>query len=296
MKTVIYNIAQHIISLSMCSSSVLWNMLDNYLPFWVEQTDKEPILKVIVSESLSLERTSYLPILVNSSKQEDLVAFDLYKNENSEYLIEVKVSRDNSVNALLALSKDFKRADIQLFGNERVQAVALNRAIMVAYLLATAEKETILIHASAVKNNEMGYLFLGKSDTGKSTHAQLWIDFIPGSELINDDNPIVRVIAGKPMVFGSPWSGKTPCYRNVSAPIGGFVRLKQAPANKIRCQSAVESYASLMASGSGMSWEKQLADGKDKIMSELIKLVPFYLLECLPNEAAAQLSSSTIIN
>ena len=46
---------------------------------------------------------------------------------------------------------------------------------------------------------------------------------------MNDDNPIVRVIDGKAFVYGSPWSGKTPCYRNVVAPIAAFIQLHQQP-------------------------------------------------------------------
>lgn len=37
---------------------------------------------------------------------------------------------------------------------------------------------------------------------------------------MNDDNPVVRVIDGEAMIYGSPWSGKTPCYRQVKAPLG----------------------------------------------------------------------------
>jgi hypothetical protein len=40
---------------------------------------------------------------------------------------------------------------------------------------------------------------LGKSGTGKSTHSRLWLDYVEGSELLNDDNPVVRIIDGNPL-------------------------------------------------------------------------------------------------
>ncbi len=43
------------------------------------------------------------------------------------------------------------------------------------------------------------------------------------------------------LACGSPWSGKTPCYRNVSHPIAGIVRLSQAPQNRIRRLRSIEA-------------------------------------------------------
>ena len=73
----------------------------------------------------------------------------------------------------------------------------------------------------------------GRIRHGKSTHTRLWQEHIPGARLLNDDSPIIRMYQGQATAFGSPWSGKTPCYRNISRPIAGIVRLSQAPANEI---------------------------------------------------------------
>ena len=48
-------------------------------------------------------------------------------------------------------------------------------------------------------------MFLGKSGTGKSTHARMWLKYIQGTDLVNDDNPVVRVANdGTAVVYGSP--------------------------------------------------------------------------------------------
>ena len=90
-----------------------------------------------------------------------------------------------------------------------------------------------------ITRQHKAYLFLGPSGTGKSTHAQLWLQHIKDTQLINDDNPVIR---GN-MVYGSPWSGKTPCYRKVRYPLGGLVVLSQAPHNKICRINGVQAYA-----------------------------------------------------
>lgn len=89
------------------------------------------------------------------------------------------------------------------------------------YALSTANKDTAIVHAAAVIYENHSYLFLGPCGTGKSTHADLWVKHIDGAELLNGDNPVVRIMNGRAFAYGSPWSNKQPCYRNVSSPIGG---------------------------------------------------------------------------
>ena len=174
--------------------------------------------------------------------------------------------------------------------------LAIDNALMIMFALATAEKSTVLFHASAVSYRGQCYLFLGKSGTGKSTHAALWQKHIDGVELVNDDNPVVRIGERGATVYGSPWSGKTPCYRNVSYPLGGIVLLSQAPYNKIRRLGNIEAFAALITSISGKRWDSNIADGLHNTESELIRSIPTWYLECLPNKDAAQVCANTISN
>ena len=168
--------------------------------------------------------------------------------------------------------------------------MAIDNALMIMYALATADKRTALFHAAIVSYQGRGYMFLGPSGTGKSTHARLWLQYIDGTELVNDDNPVVRIGAdGAAMVFGSPWSGKTPCYRNVSYPLGGIVMLSQAPYNKIHRLGGLQAYAALVPSISGKRWDERIADGLHATENTLAMQVPVWHLECLPDEAAAKL-------
>lgn len=172
---------------------------------------------------------------------------------------------------------------------------ALNNALMVMYAMSTARRGTALFHAAVIGHGGRGYLFLGKSGTGKSTHARLWLKYIEGSELVNDDNPVVRVLNdGTVRVYGSPWSGKTPCYRNMDLPLGGFVQLAQAPYNEIRRLNGLPAYAALVPSISGKRWDRVLADGLHETENALAMRVPVWHLDCLPDEAAARLCADTI--
>ena len=140
-------------------------------------------------------------------------------------------------------------------------------------------------------------LFLGESGTGKSTHTRLWREHIPGAELLNDDSPIIRATDSEALIHGSPWSGKTPCYRNESCPIAAVVRLSQAPHNRIRRLRPIESIGALLPSAPpAFARDERLSDDTCGLLSRLIAQVPVYHLECLPDAAAAQLACRTVFN
>ena len=198
----------------------------------------------------------------------------------------------NQTAGWLICSDDYREDRLIMTGNSR--KLAIDNSLMVLYALATAAKKTVLFHAAVVSHQGRGYMFLGKSGTGKSTHARLWLQHIEGSELVNDDNPVVRIHEGMVTVYGSPWSGKTPCYRNVSHPLGGIVLLSQAPYNKMEPLKGLAAYAALVPSISGMRWDEKVADGLHQTENELAMTVPMWYLECLPDEAAARLCQLTI--
>ena len=165
---------------------------------------------------------------------------------------------------------------------------------MLTYAFATANRQTVLFHSSVTVLDDYAYMFLGKSGTGKSTHSSLWLKNFPEAHLLNDDNPVMRVEDGKGYIYGTPWSGKTPCYRNLRYPIGALVQLKQAPYNKITRLAPIKAYSYMLPSISGMRWEKKLSEGIHFTENWIVSNLPVYFLECLPDDDAALLSKSVI--
>lgn len=172
----------------------------------------------------------------------------------------------------------------------------LNNFLMMLYAFNAARHHTLLMHASVIASGNKGYLFLGKSGTGKSTHTSLWLKHIPECHLLNDDNPVVHVdIPGKQaIVYGSPWSGKTPCYRNESMPVGAFVRLEQAPHNEIKQEGTVRAFAALLPSCSCLKQDKEIYAAIVSTVTDLASLTPTFHLKCLPNQEAAEVCREVV--
>lgn len=168
-------------------------------------------------------------------------------------------------------------------------------ALWIAYGITTLPLQTIAIHTSVIQYKGRTVLFLGESGTGKSTHTRLWRENIEGAVLLNDDSPILRIIDGKPWMFGSPWSGKTPCYKVESYPLAACVRLSQAPHNKIRRLSIPQGYAAIHPScPPDFAYDDTLYDYISETISNVLGQVPMYHLECLPDADAARLSCKTV--
>lgn len=168
-------------------------------------------------------------------------------------------------------------------------------AIWVGFGIMTASKGTIAIHSSCIVSQERAVIFLGESGTGKSTHTRLWRENIPGAVLLNDDSPIIRVIDGTVWVYGSPWSGKTPCYKVERYPLSACVRLSQAPYNKILKLHIIKGYAALHPScPPEFAYDERIYSHISATLGKMLKSVPVYSLECLPDAEAAQLSFKTV--
>lgn len=153
----------------------------------------------------------------------------------------------------------------------------------------------IAIHSSVVVKDGAGVLCLGESGTGKSTHTRLWLNNIEGTRLLNDDSPIIRIVDNVATVFGSPWSGKTHCYHNISFPIKAFMRLSQAPYNKIHRLNILNAIGALLPScPPTFGYDTRLEDSICDTLSEMISRVPVYHLECLPDRDACLTSYNKI--
>ncbi len=175
-------------------------------------------------------------------------------------------------------------------------AALLRYALWIAYGLPALWHGRVSIHSSVVVCHGRAVLCLGESGTGKSTHTRLWLNNIEGCHLLNDDGPVVAVENGETAVYGSPWSGKAPCFRQERYPVAGFIRIVQAPYNRIHRLSTVAAFTAVQPScPPTLAHEERCFDQIVAFISDLLDTTPVFRLECLPDADAARLSYNTLM-
>lgn len=248
-----------------------------YGVFGACSTTEKPVLEIEIKSS-PIPKCDAERIYEPEQKVISIIAPRASRMPDSSIVMEFRHIEESRQRLWMKMPPELNKAEIIVCpdGDDNDQYF-LTHAIMIAFMLATSRNGTLLIHASAVLFGRKAYLFQGKSGTGKSTHASLWTHNIPGAELLNDDHPVIRFSAdGVAMAYGSPWSGKTHCYRNLCAPIGAFVRIVRASENGLRrLKSPLMAYASLTPSVFFMPFlSEEPREVRHKIIERLAGAVP----------------------
>ena len=277
------------------SNKQLLTRMTNYEPFGVSQergTEFVFVLDVEQEGLLSDEQRKAYQHMFTDNSEDDMPRIEVYRSLEKEWLIRISQIASSPICCELVCDADFTRGQLHVAEDCQDVRFCIDNGLMLMYAFRTAPLMTLEMHAAVIVkrgDEAKGYLFLGHSGTGKSTHARQWLAAFEDAWLLNDDNPILRVMDnGDVYVYGSPWSGKTPCYKNESALVGGIVKLSQAPENKIQTISLPQAYAYMLSSASGLKMEQTMADNMFETIKHIITHIPCYHLACLPNEEAAR--------
>lgn len=285
-------VAGHRFSIVMDDASPLWERMKvNYGPFEapaIGQDGRDPIFTLHVNAAScwhTADTSGMEPLFVGVNSPEETQT-DFYRDADGFYL-EFAVNGRSPKVASLRISDDFRTGRLE-FADMNFVRFAIDNAAMLMFAFCTAGLMTLEMHSSVTVNSGKAFMFLAESGTGKSTHSRMWLENIPGCELLNDDNPIVRVAEdGSVTVYGSPWSGKTPCYRNASAPLGAMVQIRRSSTNAATPLSALEAYALISSSSSGFRGIASMADGLHDTISAIALSQPCFVLDCRPDAEAA---------
>ena len=284
-----YSIARNVFTISVSDGLEAWEKLEPRFGLFETTTDERPVLEIEIKEG-TIGKTEVPDVYRPKFLGVGLIEARYWRVDDGDYVMEFKHVKERSTRIIMTMTERGDRAEIVISprgdGNDHYQ---LSHALMIAFMMGVSGNGTLLFHSSTVVYDGRAYLFQGKSGTGKSTHASLWTANVEGAELLNDDHPVVRFSDdGTPIAYGSPWSGKTDCYRNLSAPIGAFVRIVRAKENRLVRLTPLKGYASLMTSIFFMPFlNADLRTIRHSVIERLATSVGCYEMHCLPNEAAA---------
>lgn len=293
-QTLHFRVADFPLAVSLPAAWDAARLLPSFKPFRTEKTaDSEPLLFHLHAQDSPLPAASpearLLSATVNDMGRLRLLA------DGDLYRVDFQYGTAAATSHVLLMRHPYTDCRAALCPSSPRPDTALCSMLRVLYAQAIVLRGGISVHAACVHTGGRAYLFLGKSGTGKSTHAALWRTHIPHTDLLNDDNPTLRLLPdGTVWAYGTPWSGKTPCYRNAQFPVGGIARLSQAPANRFRTLDGPEAFMGLLPSCSSLKQDSAQQDALFATLARVAETVRVGQLDCRPDAEAALLCHSCL--
>lgn len=215
--------------------------------------------------------------------------YDRLKIPCRKYLCE-----DENCNYSILVKENFIKKE-----TEKLDGITADRVEYVWYGTVFNENllrfNAMMLHASAVLLDGNVYLFSAPCGTGKSTHANLWLDYFGKDKavLINDDKPVIRRFGNTIKVYGTPFSGKTMDNENLSGILKGICFLSQAKENEIRQITAKEALLPFLSQTIKPEDSKK-TDKLCELADYILTNVPIYEMGCNISENAVKLAYETM--
>ena len=167
----------------------------------------------------------------------------------------------------------------------------LERAVILRqvsdYLL---DRNTLMLHGSAVSVDGKAYLFTAPCGTGKSTHTRLWREvFGDRAVMVNDDKPFLQLTPNGVLTYGSPWSGKHGIANNICVSLAGICSLHRGPENSIR-QAAPHELLEILRQQVHMPEAPSRVQKTLSLVDRLSEMVPLWVMNCNQDLEAAKVA------
>ncbi len=276
-----YKVADFCFAVTLLADRDLGVLLPSFCPFMCD-CGEEKLFELNETLALPLRPEA---VLIDEDRN-DMGHTRVFRIEDG-YRVELRYVREDLVH-VFETDANFTKVSAVICWKDRYAPVALSSMLRIVFSQAIISHAAVSMHASVVVNDGKAFLFMGKSGTGKSTHTRLWLEHIPGSSLLNDDNPIVRIVGEDVIAYGSPWSGKTHCYKSESAPVAGFIRLRQAPYNRYMSCEDIAAFKALLPGSSVLRQDKTLHSILCGTLIEIAGMTKVGEMECLPDKDAAE--------
>ena len=152
-----------------------------------------------------------------------------------------------------------------------------------------------LMHGVVIEAKGQGIAFLAKSGVGKTTHARLWKELLGDAvRIINGDKPLIRLLDGKAVAYGTPWAGKENLHENRGVPLCAVCFIERGDKNRCVRLMPHEGFLRMLP----QVFRPQTDAERRKtfeLASRVIGRVKFYTVECNTDISAAEIAYKEIL-
>jgi hypothetical protein len=184
-----------------------------------------------------------------------------------------------------------EKANSEEFSDGYVENICLYRNLCLQLPL----RDRMLLHSAIVAADGIGYAFLGKSGAGKSTHIGLWKKYFPNTEIVNGDKPILRLTEDGFLAYGTPWKGKEFWGAKDVVPLKGLCFVEKSKEISMT-RLTVKEAAGRIFTQVLLPNEEKAAENTLRLLDELVRRVPAWLLKCDISFEAAKTSYLALTN
>lgn len=244
-------------------------------PFRVQQADNPYIFWFKPVDSL----------MPPNGKPETVIPGVCVYQENGHDIRYIGSVEDSWEKAYIRAEHREKESYVQVKVSEKINRIGVKTALNAMgaeHLIAKAGG--FLFHCAYIDYGGKAILFTAPSGTGKSTQAELWVQYRE-AEIINGDRAAVCVRDG---VFaeGIPFCGSSSYCSNRTLPLTAIVYLSQAPETSIRKLRGVEAFSKIWEGVSVNTWITEDMEAVSTAVLRVATEIPVYHLACTPDESA----------
>ena len=292
-ETVYFCIADHYVKLTFNDTSKNnMYLMRSYMPFQVPAVaDDKLLFEMIVDDTLQPVEKSRRKRIRDFETGNGHTVVDAIEGGGYQFIFK---DHQGIECGMFQIDKTYKHVVCAVKGTYDMRSFGIHNSFMLSFGISGTFHQTLLIHASLVRHNGYGYAFHAISGTGKSTQVSNWLRFIPNCDLMNDDNPAIRVIDGKAYIYGTPWSGKTTCYRKTRAPLGGLIRIDRDSRNWVEKLSPIEAFTSVCPSCNTLRWDVEVYRKFGDNVTKVVETTNVYILHCLPDRESAEICHEAV--
>lgn len=250
-----------------------------------------------VSAFLSEENNSEIKIQILSNKQlhhnfgkkkyEDTNWFTVYENNNSDRLFSFIPDEVCNITHLY-IPQYGNEIEIYIEENlisEKNISIIETTPFLMCFMMILVRYNGIILHSSGVSINEKGFVFCGKSGSGKTTISNLFIQSNYAT-LLTDEALILRKNGDSFIMYGSPWKGSGDnIYCNTSSTLNHIYFIFHGKQNRCNDIDKREAISILVKQAFPLFWDKSLMLLSFSLITELTNDIPCSRLFFLPNDS-----------
>ena len=155
------------------------------------------------------------------------------------------------------------------------------------------KKSQMILHCAYVKYKDEAILFSAPSETGKTTQANLWEEYL-GSQTINGDRALLGYENNKWIAHGWPVCGTSGVCNNINTPIKAIVMLSQGKEDSVEQISPAKAFSLLYSQITINRWNNSNHIQIINLIEQLIQNVPIYHLSCTISKNAVMCLKNAI--